>query len=112
MGMPTNEMRPRSGSVFLTCVSFGVEAMFFEHHSDAFQRPTQRNPAYHSPLATVLADQTGMCSVEIAKDVMPTTGLTQPVTFADFVHTPARYRLGQPEVAKIIRLTGCRRYNS
>jgi gentisate 1,2-dioxygenase len=52
-----------------------VEAMFFEHHPDAFQRPTQRDSTYRIPLGTVLADQTGMYSVEIAKDVMPTIGL-------------------------------------
>jgi gentisate 1,2-dioxygenase len=52
-----------------------VEAMFFEHHPDAFQRPTQRNSAFRIPLATVRANQAGVCSVEIAKDVMPTIGL-------------------------------------
>jgi gentisate 1,2-dioxygenase len=52
-----------------------MEAMFFEHHPDAFQRPTQRNPAYRIPLATALTNQTGMHSVEIAKDVMPSIGL-------------------------------------
>jgi gentisate 1,2-dioxygenase len=49
--------------------------MFFEHHPDAFQRPTQRNSAFRIPLATVRANQAGVCSVEIAKDVMPTIGL-------------------------------------
>jgi gentisate 1,2-dioxygenase len=52
-----------------------LEAMFVEHHPDAFQRPTQRDSAYRIPLAAVLADRTGMHSIEIAKDVMPTIGL-------------------------------------
>ena len=52
-----------------------VEAMFFEHHPDAFQRSMERDSAYRIPLAMVLADQTGMSSVEIAKDTMPTIGL-------------------------------------
>ena len=52
-----------------------VEATFFEAHPDAFQRPTQRDSAFRIPLATVLANQSGMHSVEIAKDVMPTIGL-------------------------------------
>jgi gentisate 1,2-dioxygenase len=52
-----------------------VEAMFFEHHPEAFQRPAQRNPAFCIPIAAVLADRTGMHSIEIAKDVMPTIGL-------------------------------------
>jgi gentisate 1,2-dioxygenase len=52
-----------------------VEANFFEHHPDAFQRPTQRDSAFRIPLATVLATGTGIQSVEIAKDVMPTIGL-------------------------------------
>ena len=52
-----------------------VEAMFFEPHPDAFQRPIERDSAFRIPLATVLANQSGMNSVEIAKDVMPTIGL-------------------------------------
>jgi gentisate 1,2-dioxygenase len=52
-----------------------VEAMFFEHHPKAFQRPVERDSTFRIPLATVLAGGTGMCSVEIAKDVMPTIGL-------------------------------------
>ena len=52
-----------------------VEATFFEPHPDAFQRPIERDSAFRIPLATVLANQTGMHSVEIAKDVMPTIGL-------------------------------------
>ncbi len=52
-----------------------VDATFFEPHPDAFQRPTERDPAFRIPLATVLAGRTGMHSVEIAKDVMPTIGL-------------------------------------
>jgi gentisate 1,2-dioxygenase len=52
-----------------------VEATFFEPHPDAFQRPTQRDSAFRIPLATVLANQSGIHSVEIAKDVMPTIGL-------------------------------------
>jgi gentisate 1,2-dioxygenase len=52
-----------------------VEATFFEHHPDAFRRPTQRDSAFRIPLATVLATGTGIQSVEIAKDVMPTIGL-------------------------------------
>ena len=39
------------------------------------ERPIERNSAFRIPLATVLANQTGMHSVEIAKDVMPTIGL-------------------------------------
>jgi gentisate 1,2-dioxygenase len=50
-------------------------ATFFEPHPDEFQRPTQRDLALRIPLVTVLANQTGMYSVEIAKDVMPTIGL-------------------------------------
>jgi gentisate 1,2-dioxygenase len=52
-----------------------IEATFFEHHPEAFQRPTQRDSAFRIPLATILADQIGMHSVEIAKDTMPTIGL-------------------------------------
>ena len=52
-----------------------VEAMLFEHHPDAFQRPRERNSTFRIPLATVLTDRNGMRSVEIAKDVMPTIGL-------------------------------------
>ena len=52
-----------------------VEATFFEPHPEAFQRPTERDSAFRIPLATVLARRTGMHSVEIAKDVMPTIGL-------------------------------------
>ena len=52
-----------------------VEATFFEPHPDAFQRPTQRDSAFRIPLATVLANQSGIHSVEIAKDLMPTIGL-------------------------------------
>ena len=52
-----------------------VEATFFEPHPEAFQRPTERDSAFRIPLATVLAGRTGMHSVEIAKDVMPTIGL-------------------------------------
>ena len=52
-----------------------VEAMFFEHHPEEFQRPTERDSAFRIPLATVLAGRTGMHSIEIAKDVMPTIGL-------------------------------------
>ena len=50
-------------------------ATFFEPHPDEFQRPTQRDSVLRIPLAAVLANQTGMKSVEIAKDVMPTIGL-------------------------------------
>jgi gentisate 1,2-dioxygenase len=74
--MRTKEVRPHSGSISLTCPSCGhVEGMFFEHHADAFQRLTQRDSAFGIPLATVLANQTGTHSVEIAKDTMPTIGL-------------------------------------
>jgi gentisate 1,2-dioxygenase len=52
-----------------------VEATFFEPHPEAFQRPTERDSALRIPLATVLAGRTGMHSVEIARDVMPTIGL-------------------------------------
>jgi gentisate 1,2-dioxygenase len=52
-----------------------VEATFFEPHPDAFQQPTERDSTYRIPLAKVLAGRTGMHSVEIAKDVMPTIGL-------------------------------------
>jgi gentisate 1,2-dioxygenase len=52
-----------------------VEAMFFEHYPEEFQRPTERDSAFRIPLATVLAGRTGMHSIEIAKDVMPTIGL-------------------------------------
>ena len=52
-----------------------MEATFFEPHPDAFQRPTERDSAFRIPLTAVLANQTGMHSVEIAKDVMPTIGL-------------------------------------
>ena len=52
------------------------EAMFFEHYPEEFQRPTERYSAFRiSPLATVLAGRTGVHSIEIAKDVMPTIGL-------------------------------------
>ncbi len=52
-----------------------VEATFFEHHPDAFQRPTQRDSGFRIPLTAILANQTGMHNVEIAKDVIPTIGL-------------------------------------
>jgi gentisate 1,2-dioxygenase len=52
-----------------------IEATFFEHHPEAFHRPIERDSAFRIPLATALAGQTGMHSVEIAKDVMPTIGL-------------------------------------
>lgn len=52
-----------------------MEATFFEPHPDAFQRPIERDSAFRIPLTAVLANQTGMHSVEIAKDVMPTIGL-------------------------------------
>ena len=51
------------------------EAMFFEHYPEEFQRPTERYSAFRIPLATVLAGRTGVHSIEIAKDVMPTIGL-------------------------------------
>src|SRR3954454_711350 len=35
-----------------------VEATFFEHHPEAFQRPTERASAFRIPLATVLAGRT------------------------------------------------------
>jgi gentisate 1,2-dioxygenase len=52
-----------------------IEATFFEHHPDAFQRPVERDAAFRIPLATALAGRTDMHSTEIAKDVMPTIGL-------------------------------------
>jgi gentisate 1,2-dioxygenase len=52
-----------------------VEAMLFEHHPEAFQRPMERDSAYRIPLATVLNDRTDMHSIEIAKDAVPTIGL-------------------------------------
>src|SRR4051794_668057 len=45
-----------------------IEATFFEHHPEAFQRPIERDATFRIPLATVLAGRTGMHSVEIAKD--------------------------------------------
>ncbi len=52
-----------------------IGATFFEHQPDEFQRPSERDTAFRIPLAGVMADGTGMQSVEIAKDVMPTIGL-------------------------------------
>ena len=51
-----------------------VEATFFEHHPEVFQRPTERDSTFRIPLVTVLAGRTGMRG-RIAKDVMPTIGL-------------------------------------
>jgi hypothetical protein len=62
--------RPPKLSVLAEAPTFRVE-----HHPDAFQRPMERDSAYRIPLAMVLAHQTGMSSVEIAKDTMPTIGL-------------------------------------
>ena len=52
-----------------------VEATFFEPHPEAFQRPTERDSAFRITLATAPAGRTGMHSVEIARNVMPTIGL-------------------------------------
>jgi gentisate 1,2-dioxygenase len=52
-----------------------VEATFFEHYSEPFERPTERDVSFRIPLAAILAGRSGMQSVEIAKDVMPTIGL-------------------------------------
>jgi uncharacterized protein (DUF1330 family) len=48
-----------------------VEATFFEHHPDVFQRPMERDSTFRIPLVTVLTDRTDMR----IKDVMPTIGL-------------------------------------
>jgi len=52
-----------------------MEATLFEHYAEPFQRPQDRDATFRIPLATVLNDSSGVQSVEIAKDVMPTIGL-------------------------------------
>jgi gentisate 1,2-dioxygenase len=52
-----------------------IEATFFEHHPDAFQRPTQRDSTFRIPVASVLAAEGGLQNVEIAQGVLPTIGL-------------------------------------
>ena len=41
-----------------------MEAMFFEHHPEAFQRPMERDSAFRIPLATAITGRTGMHSVK------------------------------------------------
>jgi gentisate 1,2-dioxygenase len=52
-----------------------VEAAFFEHRPEAFQRPTQRRSALRIPLGEAFGAGAGTRSVEIAKDVTPTIGM-------------------------------------
>jgi len=52
-----------------------MEATFFEHYPEPFQRPIERDSAYRIPLATVLGDRSDMHKIKIAKNVMPTIGL-------------------------------------
>jgi gentisate 1,2-dioxygenase len=52
-----------------------MEATLFEPHPETFQRPTERDSTFRILLPTVLRDRSGMHTVEIAKDVMPTIGL-------------------------------------
>ena len=52
-----------------------MEATVFEPYPEAFQRPQESASTFRVPLSTVLDDRSGMQTVEIAKDVMPTIGL-------------------------------------
>ena len=67
-----------------------VEATFFEHHPDAFQRPTERDSAFRIPLATVLGrpnrhaqrrDRQG-CDADdrVARDPAAIRGITESCT--------------------------------
>ena len=52
-----------------------MEATFFEHYPEAFQRPIERDSTFRIPLGDALGSGAGVRSVEIAKNVMPTIGL-------------------------------------
>jgi gentisate 1,2-dioxygenase len=54
-----------------------IEAMFFEHHPDAFEQPTRSEPGspFRIPLAEAVGSGPGFAEVEIGEGAMPTIGL-------------------------------------